>query len=267
MILLFSAFSAIFCGITAFLSINWINKNINTFEKDENESSETVIDKAVDKAIDEVIDKAADEKINKVNDKITSEAVESNLKPYKNIPIWSGISAIVGFTMGYYIFDKSSSWVSLFQIVIIAGLLIAAAFIDAKTRKIPNKIPLAVLAVGLIASLIKLILSFQNGEVAFFAKNWLLFNLLSSIVFALGLVLISKATQNGMGFGDVKLITSVCFAGGLRATVFSLFISLVICLIIACVEMILKKKTIKDGYPYAPFFFIGFLISTFIGLV
>lgn len=181
----------------------------------------------------------------------------SSLSPLR----WVALAACV-LLVGVTAFRTVSFELDVFitaKVIICTELLMSAAVIDALVKKIPNLLSLTVFAFGIISLAVELFVASNNFKLAF----------LSCIVGLGGsfiiLLLISLITHGGLGMGDVKLISAFGFCMGVASVVYSLTAGSVVCLIAAVVLLAAHKKKMKDELPFAPFFFIGFVISIAFG--
>lgn len=83
------------------------------------------------------------------------------------------------------------------------------------------------------------------------------------LIFYLGCRLLLK--REGLGFGDVKLMTVCGLLLGLKATVFALIISTVCAAIVLPVVRAIKKDGKGTEYPFGPFLAAGVIVSMFCG--
>lgn len=142
--------------------------------------------------------------------------------------------------------------IGLLKYAILLILLLAACIVDLKSGKIPDKVVLAGILTGIVFSAI-------NGpkDVAF--------KLISGIIAALLLLLISWLSKGGVGMGDVKLAAFLGVYLGLGMTISVLSVSVILSGIAAAV-ILLSKKAGKNGtIPFAPFILLGTVILMFLG--
>lgn len=114
------------------------------------------------------------------------------------------------------------------------------------------------------------------GEFAVLAADWILGRpeaaaYTFSAVFSclLTVILMSLAaflSKGGLGLGDIKLLAALAFAGDIYLLGSSVLISVLCCSAVGILLIILKKRSVKDGLPYAPFLFIGLAASVFMNL-
>lgn len=138
---------------------------------------------------------------------------------------------------------------------LLAGLcvLIAAAMTDLELMRIPNKLVLTLPAARFI---------FLAAEVLTGADHTVS-RLISSAAGAgfcfAALLLISRLSRDGLGMGDVKLMTGLGFLLGFYAALYTLVFSCFVSAAAALVLLAARKKTVKDAIPMGPFLYIGYI--------
>ena len=79
------------------------------------------------------------------------------------------------------------------------------------------------------------------------------------------LAIISLVSRGGIGMGDVKLFTLIAAYMGIYGTLNVLLYGLVSSALVSLAILLSRKKKAKDKIPFAPFIFIGFVITICIG--
>lgn len=74
------------------------------------------------------------------------------------------------------------------------------------------------------------------------------------------LLIVSKITKGGLGFGDVKLLSGLGFLIGLYAVIYTLVLSCFATLVVSVGLLLTKKKTMKDAIPMGPCIFVGYIL-------
>ena len=159
----------------------------------------------------------------------------------------------------HFMYTHTGNYFDLVKIVLVYIAGLTAMIFDIKYHTIPNLIPVVLLAARAVLV----------GFEFLFRKDVALSQLISS---ALGLsvcfvflFIISKATHNGMGMGDVKLLSSIGFMCGLYAVCSILLMGLLASCIISILLLVFKVKTVKDYIPFAPFIYIGIICTILLG--
>ena len=129
-------------------------------------------------------------------------------------------------------------WIPWAACVIIGAALGYGAYTDAKTRTIPNIVPLVVLAAG------------------FFTAGSLVGKLVTLSIFVVVFALISHMTKIRSGGGDVKLYMAIAF---------SLVVILVLTMLLLKVADKVKGKKREKGerFPLCTYVFPAYLIYFF----
>lgn len=137
---------------------------------------------------------------------------------------------------------KSFPWSSLLPLFLFYVLLATAAVIDAKTKRIPPWIWIAIL---LLAPFMPGF-SFKSGILGCLVLGGIL--LLSDIIM-----------PNAFGGGDIKLCGAAGFALGLTPGMFGLFVALILSMPVCLFLQITKKKKFM---AFGPYLATGFILTT-----
>lgn len=125
------------------------------------------------------------------------------------------------------------------QTIFFISVLLLFSVQDIKTQIIPDKW----IAAAFVGSLVIRI---------FYSPEPIMHYIYSALI--IGTILIILALlSNGIGGGDIKLLTWIAFTAGLYYTIFVLLIACLVTLL----YMLLKKR--KEAIPFAPFLLIGAL--------
>jgi len=130
-----------------------------------------------------------------------------------------------------------------------------AAYTDIKTRKIPNKLILTILASWVVIMVVFAIVDFK----AFPAI--LLESVFAGTIGALVFIVIRIITKRGVGGGDVKLAIVMALLLTAEKTVLMIMVSLLLAALVSAFLLMLKRVTLKTKIPFAPFMFAGVLVS------
>lgn len=139
--------------------------------------------------------------------------------------------------------------VVLLSLVLLSGV---AAFVDFKTLKIPNKLNVVILIVNTCVFIIGPILAGKEEAWSYASSH-----LLSGAFLFLLFLGVAIATGFKMA-GDIKFVGSFGIALGWIAFPF-LGLALIFNLLTNLTVIKLKKKTISNIIPFAPFFFMSFV--------
>lgn len=164
------------------------------------------------------------------------------------------ICVLLAGLCGWRSFQTTDTWVSMVKVLIAFIVLACASVTDVKLFLIPNYYPLILVMGRLICTIPELAV----------AREGVLSRMLSSVLGAVFcfvvLILTSKLTRGGLGYGDVKLLSALGFMCGLYMAVYTLVISSFLCALFSIGLLVTKKKKMKDNLPMGPFVFFGYII-------
>lgn len=188
---------------------------------------------------------------------------KTGLKPEKQTQ-WAAallLAVAGGFASGYMLVLRAGTYPpNLLRLVLLGTLLTAAAYIDALSHKIPNWIVLCTAAVFAGCTVLDFVLSGTD------AVPMALNSVLAAAVFFVVFFLVRLASRGGVGYGDIKMITAAALILGIYGTFSFLLVSHVLAAVAAIVLLVSKKATRKDGLPFGPFFYLGYLITILTGM-
>lgn len=188
---------------------------------------------------------------------------KTGLKPEKQTQ-WAAallLAAAGGFASGYMLVLRAGTYPpNLLRLVLLGTLLTAAAYIDALSHKIPNWIVLCTAAVFAGCTVLDFVLSGTD------AVPMALNSVLAAAVFFVVFFLVRLASRGGVGYGDIKMITAAALILGIYGTFSFLLVSHVLAAVAAIALLVSKKATRKDGLPFGPFFYLGYLVTILTGI-
>lgn len=188
---------------------------------------------------------------------------KTGLKPEKQTQ-WAAallLAAAGGFASGYMLVLRTGTYPpNLLRLVLLGTLLTAAAYIDALSHKIPNWIVLCTAAVFAGCTVLDFVLSGTD------AVPMALNSVLAAAVFFVVFFLVRLASHGGVGYGDIKMITAAALILGIYGTFSFLLVSHVLAAVAAIALLVSKKATRKDGLPFGPFFYLGYLVTILTGM-
>ena len=188
---------------------------------------------------------------------------KTGLKPEKQTQ-WAAallLAAAGGFASGYMLVLRTGTYPpNLLRLVLLGTLLTAAAYIDALSHKIPNWIVLCTAAVFAGCTVLDFVLS--GTDAVLMALN----SVLAAAVFFVVFFLVRLASRGGVGYGDIKMITAAALILGIYGTFSFLLVSHVLAAVAAIALLVSKKATRKDGLPFGPFFYLGYLVTILTGM-
>ena len=99
------------------------------------------------------------------------------------------------------------------------------------------------------------------------ALLWFVDSIIATISILIILIVVARLSHEGLGMGDVKLLSSFGFLCGIRAVCFTLFFAFVLCAIVATGLLIAKKKQLKDSLPLGPFIWLGYGVAVLLSII
>lgn len=147
---------------------------------------------------------------------------------------------------------------SCLRLLLAAGAVAGAARCDIKNRTIPNLYPAIVLAGFVLCTGLDIV--WQHAQ-------WtaLLGGMLGGAVVFVFLRLCSRLSHGGIGGGDIKLISALTCLIGLYGGFSVLLFAQLSAVALVLVLLALRRITMKSSIAFAPFFYLGLLITVFLG--
>lgn len=132
------------------------------------------------------------------------------------------------------------------------GILLSAAHMDLKTRRIDDRFHAGILVLGLLSLWTDSGISPTERLVGAFAVS-------------LPMLLLSVAVSGAFGGGDIKLMATSGFLLGWRSVVVAMLLGLLLGGCCALVLLLCKKVKRKDRIAFGPFLAAGLAIAYFWG--
>lgn len=144
-------------------------------------------------------------------------------------------------------------------LIVLQGLFIIA-WIDACSKLIPNKILLSLLGIRIVLLVFEWLFYPELGF------SVLISSAAGAVVGGALFLLCYFISRGGLGAGDVKLFAVLGWYVGL-STIMNDILIIVFCSAVYSVAMlILKKKSMKEEIPFAPFILLGTIITLALGM-
>lgn len=199
-----------------------------------------------------------------ITDKIEAlqENKENTGKDYKQYTIYLTIALILNGTVAMFMkLFYGDSWQEIARVLLVISVLWACAWVDVKSRIIPNKILLIGLLIrcALIAG--ESILS--PGEV----KYILLSSIVAAIALFIGSFLCRLVSHDSIGFGDVKLLAFMGFCLQNDRIWGAIFLSAIVAFVYSLYLVLCKKANRKTEIPFAPLLLVGTIAASIITTV
>ena len=146
-------------------------------------------------------------------------------------------------------------WLANMRLLFVAAVLWPVALRDLQEHIIPNKI----VAAGCIFWL------FTIAVQLFVLTETVFASFLNSIIAAAGIfvvcLLCMLIARGSVGMGDAKLLFMMGLLQGINGLFSAVFFSLIVSFVEACILLITKKRTRKDGMSFGPAVLVGTTIS------
>jgi len=190
------------------------------------------------------------------------------------VPFFSILNSAASsrFLFSYYSIGSWAVWIFILLILLLIAL------IDLKHFLIPDELNLLLMILGFILVAIESVSGLQIFQLSFFRHYALIFSfgwlngsiwinhlfaaLVASIFFAF---IFFGGKEKFLGGGDVKIAFSLGLILGWPDILMAFFIAFVLGGFLGLILIILKKRTMKDLLPLAPFLAIGFCLTVFFG--
>jgi len=191
--------------------------------------------------------------------KTSEEKNDNNLHKISGIAliiisvICSLISAVAGYRFAGGISESIVSGLIVFTLA--NGVLSCIFVTDMQLKIIPNVCVIVALGVKAITFVIDFVMYRERF------RDSVLFSFITGFICLILLLVVSKITHDGIGMGDVKLLSTIGFLCGLKSLFFTVLFAFGFASVVSLVLVIIKRKTFKDSIPFGPMFWIGFQIS------
>lgn len=177
---------------------------------------------------------------------------------------WFGIVfflvlAVLSGGVAHFLYKNTVAYVDFAKITLVYLAGLSAMVIDLRYHRIPNMISLILLAGRGIT------IAYEFLYLKEAAMSRLVSSLLGLVVLFVVLFGLSKLIHNGIGLGDVKLLSAIGFMGGIYAVCSILVLGLLSSCVISIGLVAFKQKKMKDSIPFAPFIFVGIVLTIFLG--
>ncbi|HOB08472.1 MAG: prepilin peptidase [Limnochordia bacterium] len=143
---------------------------------------------------------------------------------------------------------REPSWAALVSKLILFSLLIVAAAIDLRHKRLPNVITIPGMVLGMI-------LAFAGWSVPIGSS-------LLGLMVSGGLLMAIALLTKGMGMGDVKLAALIGAFIGPWPALASIFIASLAGAVVGSIYLLITKQGRKTPIPFGPFLAFGALIGS-----
>lgn len=170
------------------------------------------------------------------------------------------VNVVVTGIISYFAACQEYGVISFLAILTVLAGMSSAAIIDLKEKRIPNYIILVMALLQVLLTVAKLVI---------YTENWreiLISSVLNPVIVFIVLLLLARLSKDGIGMGDVKLLTVMAFICGAYHVLNTMVFALLSCVLVAMILIFIKKKKTKDKIAFAPFIYIGFCVTLLLGV-
>lgn len=148
----------------------------------------------------------------------------------------------------------------ILRYLILYAALFLTAWIDQGNKRIPNKILKVLLGIRGILIILEWLVFPKLGLAV-------LISALSGMLIGGGMFLLAHfLTKGGVGMGDVKLLAVIGAYMGSGSIMAVAFLSVAASAFYSIVMLLLKKIKLKEEIPFAPFIFVGTVLTMALGM-
>jgi leader peptidase (prepilin peptidase)/N-methyltransferase len=173
------------------------------------------------------------------------------------IPARYPVVELLAGLLSLALFLKFGLSLSYFVYLTFSAALLVITFIDIDHQIIPDVITLPGIILGLTASLFLPGMTFMDSIIGTVAGGGGLF------LVAMGYSLIAK--REGMGIGDIKLISMIGAFLGIKGVLLTIFLGSLFGSSVGLTVMLKEKRDRRYAVPFGPFLAIGAIIYIFWG--
>ena len=167
------------------------------------------------------------------------------------------ILGVVAFFSTIKVMTKVSNPIGNIKMLLALVCMIGAACFDFREHRIPNIFPL-IMAVGAAILLFLGVVLNQAGSVDLITTS-----IVASVGCAVVLVVASILSKQGIGAGDIKLISALALLTGVYSVMGTIFFGILTCSFYAILILIIKRKNASKSVPFGPFLLFGYISMVF----
>ena len=182
--------------------------------------------------------------------------MKMTVKKIAAVSVWGVYTAALLFIA--YLLEYGP--VKIIRYCILSAAIFYLAYLDIKSRIVPNRILLVLLAIRLFLLIPETVL-YPDYLSVFITSS-----VFGAVAAMLLLIIGNLIAKKGMGYGDIKLFGVIGFYVGMQSVLGILFFSLVFAAVYCIVLLIRKKISARDEIPFVPFVFAGFAAASLLGV-
>lgn len=169
------------------------------------------------------------------------------------------IITIIGTACGCIFPFRADLWTIWIRLLWILAVLSVTAYTDFLSCTIPNRCVAVLLAGFPVCTALDCL------AVGTFDWKLLLGGVIALVLTFMVLVLFRRLSHNGIGYGDIKLLSVLSAVLGVYGTIFVLFISQIAALLFVGLMILMKRMDSGGHVPLGPFLLIGYLVTVYLG--
>lgn len=199
-----------------------------------------------------------------VTDKIESlqENQENIGKEHKRCSVYLIVALTLNIAVALFMkLFYDDSWQEIARVLLVISVLWACAWVDVKSRIIPNIILLIGLLIRCVLIAVESLLS--PSEVGYI----LLSSVVAAIALFIGSILCRLVSHDSIGFGDVKLLAFMGFCMQNDRIWGAIFLSAIVAFVYSLYLVLCKKANRKTEIPFAPLLLAGTIAASIITTV
>lgn len=170
------------------------------------------------------------------------------------------VSSILTGMLSLEVYRQGYGTLQAVSILIVLAGTSAAMIVDIKDKRIPNYIVFSMALLQTLVMAAELIMNLQEW------KRILMAGIINPVIIFIVLLLLSRISRDGIGMGDVKLLTVMGYICGAYVVLNTMIFSLLACVASAMILVLAKKKKARDKIAFGPFIYIGFITNLLLGL-
>lgn len=179
---------------------------------------------------------------------------------YKKFRVLIAVMAVITFILGMEFYLFQYGFLKIIRYYVLIWALAVIAWIDQGSKRIPNRVLLFLLVMRTIILVLECLL---------YHGYWMsiLMSAGTGLLFGGGMFLLCfLISRGGMGAGDVKLSAVLGYYMGGGAIFTAVFLTVLSAAIYSVIALLLKKATLKQEIPFAPFVLAGALMTIMLGV-
>lgn len=199
-----------------------------------------------------------------VTDKFESlqENQEISGKEHKQCTVYLVVALTLNISVALFMkLFYDDRWQEIVRVLLVISVLWACAWVDVKSRIIPNKILLVGLLIRCVLIAVETLLS--PSEVGYIFLS----SIVAAIALFIGSFLCRLVSRDSIGFGDVKLLAFMGFCLQNDRIWGAIFLSAFVAFVYSLYLVLFKKANRKTEIPFAPLLLAGTIAASIITTV